>query len=199
MFDALESIDRQLLLLINGWNSPFCDELMWLISGRYTWIPLYVILIVAMLRKTGRQWWLMLIGVALAVGLADIISVQCFKYTVMRYRPTHNLELEGVLHIVHGYHGGLYGFVSSHAANTFAIALFSSLMLQRRIVTVLVFAWACLVCYSRMYIGAHYPADIACGALVGALCGYAAYRLYQWQCNKRLSTHKPEKQQNGRD
>ncbi|MBO7496434.1 MAG: phosphatase PAP2 family protein [Salinivirgaceae bacterium] len=197
MIETLESIDRQLLLLINGWNSPFFDSVMWFISGKFTWLPLYVVLLWLVIRKTGRNWWIALIGIALTVALADSISVHCFKNVVMRYRPTHNLELEGVLHIVNGYHGGWYGFVSSHAANTFGVATFICLVLKHKAAWIGLMAWAALVCYSRIYIGAHYPADIACGGLLGALCGYAAFRLYQWLCSK-ISIAKTENQQDGR-
>ena len=197
MFETLESIDRQLLLLINGWNSPFFDSVMWFISGKFTWLPLYAVLLWLVIRKTGRNWWIALIGIALTVALADSISVHCFKNVVMRYRPTHNLELEGVLHIVNGYHGGWYGFVSSHAANTFGVATFICLVLKHKAAWIGLMAWAALVCYSRIYIGAHYPADIACGGLLGALCGYAAFRLYQWLCSK-FPISKTENQQDGR-
>ena len=197
MFETLESIDRQLLLLINGWNSPFFDSVMWFISGKFTWLPLYAVLLWLVIRKTGRNWWIALIGIALTVALADSISVHCFKNVVMRYRPTHNLELEGVLHIVNGYHGGWYGFVSSHAANTFGVATFICLVLKHKAAWIGLMAWAALVCYSRIYIGAHYPADIACGGLLGALCGYASFRLYQWLCSK-FSISKTENQQDGR-
>ena len=197
MIETLESIDRQLLLLINGWNSPFFDSVMWFISGKFTWLPLYAVLLWLVIRKTGRNWWIALIGIALTVALADSISVHCFKNVVMRYRPTHNLELEGVLHIVNGYHGGWYGFVSSHAANTFGVATFICLVLKHKAAWIGLMVWAALVCYSRIYIGAHYPADIACGGLLGALCGYAAFRLYQWLCSK-ISIAKTENQQDGR-
>ena len=171
---------------------------MWFISGKLTWLPLYAVLLWLVIRKAGRNWWIALIGIGLTVALADSISVHCFKNVVMRYRPTHNLELEGILHIVNGYHGGWYGFVSSHAANTFGVATFICLVLRHKAAWIGLMVWAALVCYSRMYIGAHYPADIVCGGLLGALCGYAAYRLYQWLCNKRLSTIKTENQQDGR-
>ena len=197
MIETLESIDRQLLLLINGCNSPFFDELMWIISGKLTWIPLYALLLFFMIRKAPRQWWVLIIGIAAAITLADSISVHCFKNVVMRYRPTHNLDIENIVHLVHGYRGGWYGFVSSHAANTFAIAVFVAMILKNRWATIGIFVWAAVVCYSRIYMAAHYPADIACGAILGGVCGYAAYRLHQFICSK-LPTPKTENQQDGR-
>ncbi len=180
MFETLESIDRQLLLLINGANTPFLDSLMWIISGKLTWIPLYAVLLFFLCKKSGKNWWIMIIGVALAVALADSISVHCFKNVIQRYRPTRNLEIGNLIHIVNGYRGGKFGFVSSHAANTFAISMFICLFLKKRAVWFGMMGWAVVVCYSRMYLGVHYPADIACGGLLGLLCGWAAFMLHEW-------------------
>jgi len=192
MTDKLELIDRQLLLLINGANTPVLDQIMWFVSEKYTWIPLYIILLIMMLKIVGRNWWILFLGIGLAVGFADSISVHCFKNVVMRYRPTHNIELAPLIHIVNGYHGGWYGFVSSHAANTFAITFFSSLILKRRVVWIAMLAWSLLVCYSRIYIAAHYPADIIGGAILGAACGCLGYIFYKWASEKRHSTQQSE-------
>ncbi len=189
MFEQLQALDRQLLVLINSANTQFLDNVMWIISGKLTWIPLYALLLYFLIRKVGRNWWLLLLAIALTVLLADSISVHCFKNVVQRYRPTHNLLIGNMLHIVHGYHGGMYGFVSSHAANTFAIVVFTSLIMRNRWFSVLMTLWAAIVCYSRMYIGAHYPADIACGALLGAACGFAVYKLYIWCADKLENKH----------
>lgn len=180
MIETLESIDRQLLLLINGWNSPFFDEVMWIISWRYTWLPLYALLLFLLIRKAGRNWWIVLLGVGLAAALSDAISVHCFKNVVMRYRPTHNLEIENIVHLVHGYRGGWYGFVSSHAANTLALTMFICLYLKKKAVWIGMMTWVAIVCYSRMYMAAHYPADIVCGGLLGAACGCLIYWLCEW-------------------
>lgn len=183
MFETLESIDRQLLLLINGANTPFLDQFMWIISGKLTWIPLYAILLLILWKKSGKNWWIMIIGIALAIALADSISVHCFKDVIQRYRPTRNLEIGNLIHTVNGYRGGKYGFVSSHAANTFAISMYICLILRNRSIWIGMMIWAAIVCYSRMYLGVHYPADIACGGLLGLLCGLIAYKFYQWLPN----------------
>lgn len=195
MFETLEALDRQLLLLINGANTPFLDQLMWIVSGKLTWIPLYALLLFFICKKAGKNWWIMLICIGLAILLADQISVNCFKNVIQRYRPTRNLEIGNLVHVVNNYRGGKYGFVSSHAANTFAISMLVCLFFKKKAVWYGMMAWAVLVCYSRMYLGVHYPADIVCGGLLGLACGYAAYKFHGWLSTyiekKRSIEHQP--------
>lgn len=178
MIEFLESIDRSLLLSINGWNSPFFDQLMWFISGKASWVPLYLILLFFIIKKERQYWWLAFIGLGLAITLADQISVKAFKEVFERYRPSHNLELKGLLHHVKGYLGGTYGFVSSHAANTFAIAGFLFLFYKNRTASIALLLWAALVSYSRVYLGVHYPSDVVCGGLLGLTAGVLMHALY---------------------
>lgn len=180
MIAFLESLDRSLLLFINGWNSPLFDHIMWFISGKTSWIPLYLALLFFIVRKERKYWWLAFIALGLAITLADQISVKGFKEVFERYRPSHNLELKGLLHHVKGYHGGMYGFVSSHAANSFAIAVFLALFFKNRKASIALIAWATIVSYSRVYLGVHYPADIVCGAILGATMAFLSYSIYQW-------------------
>lgn len=85
----------------------------------------------------------------------------------MRYRPSHNFDLQGLVHLVNGYSGGLFGFVSSHAANSFGIAIFTALFLKNKWYWIFILLWAVLVSYSRIYLGVHYPADIIGGMVLG--------------------------------
>jgi undecaprenyl-diphosphatase len=113
--------------------------------------------------------------IVLAVGAADFIASGILKDLVARPRPTRVPELEGVLHLVNNYRSGQYGFVSSHAANTMACGLLFSLIWRKKIATVGLMLWVAMNCYSRMYLGVHYPLDIMGGLLVGALVAVAAY------------------------
>lgn len=181
--EKLIAIDRELLLIINGWHSEWADVLMWYISRSTTWIPLYLVLIFLLIyRYRSLRWWqiaLTLLTFAVAVGAADYISSGIIKHLVCRLRPTHAPMIENLLHIVRGYRGGLYGFVSSHAANTMAVAvLFNLLYKSKSWLSALLYLWVGLNCYSRMYLGVHYPADILGGLLVGSLCSLATY--YAW-------------------
>ncbi len=178
MFESLELFDRQLLLAINGCNSEFFDTLFFVITQTWASIPVFLFAFYLLQRKYG--WKLSLFSmlcIALAIGCADIISTECFKKVICRYRPSHNLEIEQMVHIVRGYKGGMYGFVSSHAANMFAFTTFVSLLLKNKWCTLLFLSWTMLVCYTRMYLGVHYPADIFCGALLGCVCALCFYAL----------------------
>lgn len=195
--DWLEKIDAQLLVLINSLNSPFTDELMWLLTGKVIWFPLYLLLFYLVYRKTSIRVFIAyaLIGFAL-VGLADFIATQGFKYNFARYRPSHNLNLEHLLHFYeiesgHYYQGGQYGFVSGHATNSTAIALYFSFILKQhyKYILGLLIIWVLIVCYTRMYLGVHYPTDILGGILLGTILSSLAFLLFKWVSKKIEKTN----------
>ncbi|MBE6319578.1 MAG: phosphatase PAP2 family protein [Bacteroidales bacterium] len=190
MLDKLIHIDTEVLLAINEWHAPWADTLMWIISAKATWIPLYVLLIGLLIWRyrqpvpTAVKWLqrvpacvVMIVVIVLAVGAADFIASGILKEWVARPRPTRVPELEGVLHLVNGYKSGRYGFVSSHAANTMACALLFSLIWRKKITTCGLMLWVAANCYSRMYLGVHYPMDILGGLMVGALVAVGAFAL----------------------
>ena len=127
MLDFLKQIDQSIFLALNGCHSPFFDSFFWWMSNKYIWIPLYLFMAYLIIRKYKRQSWLIIISAIILVIVTDQTSVHFFKNVFMRYRPSHNLNLQGLVHSVNGYTGGLYGFVSSHAANTFSVAIFTLL------------------------------------------------------------------------
>lgn len=165
--NLINTIDTELFLLINGLHNSFFDGFMYSFSKVGVWIPFYISVIYILIKNAGKQALWMIVALILCVVLADQISSGIIKESVQRLRPTHNPSLNGLVHIVAGYKGGLYGFVSSHAANTFGFALLSSLLIRKRVYIVSVFSWAFITSYSRMYLGVHYPLDILGGALVG--------------------------------
>ena len=189
--DYLIHIDQQWLLAINGWHSEWADILMWYISKSTTWLPLYALLVGLIvyrfgilspsLCREGRRGssllrvLIILAGFAVAVGVSDFVSSGIIKPWVCRLRPTHEPELAGLIHLVNGYTGGLYGFVSSHAANTMACALLFALLYRNKYATVGLMLWVALNCYSRMYLGVHYPADIIGGLAIGAMMAILTY------------------------
>ena len=190
MLEQLLHIDTEILLAINGWHAPWADTLMWIISAKATWIPLYLLLIGLLVwryRKpamTNVKWLqkvpacvVMIVAIGLAVGAADFIASGILKDWVARPRPSRVPELEGVLHLVNGYKSGRYGFVSSHAANTMAVALLFSLIWRNKIATCGLMLWVVANCYSRMYLGVHYPTDILGGLIVGSLVAVVGYWL----------------------
>ena len=170
---------------------------MWIISKPVTWIPLYILLLVLLYYRY-RDWktvLLILLGFGVAVGLADFTTSGIIKPLVCRLRPTHEPALEGMVHLVNGYTGGLYGFCSSHAANTMACGLLFSLLYKNKYATTGLMIWVALNCYSRMYLGVHYPGDILCGLLIGALLAALVYVvLARWV----LTAWSPSELQNSR-
>lgn len=185
MIEWLESLDRQIVLTVNGWNSPLLDEIMWVISGKITWIPLYVFLIYFGLQKLGWKKGLFYIGcVLIAVGCTDFICSGIIKEVFQRYRPSHNLLLTDSLHFYEFedgsvYSGGQYGFVSSHAGNFFALAWMAGWSLKpynKRILPILLIL-AVIISYSRIYLGVHYLSDIIGGFIVATTVSLIIYRL----------------------
>ena len=177
MMDWLLQLDKDLFLLLNGLHSAPFDRIMWWVSGKITWWPFYLLLLGYFSWRKGWQLAPMILFIALVITLTDQTSVHLFKNLVQRLRPCHEPALQGLVHLVNNKCGGLYGFISSHAANSFGVAVLTSCWIRRRWFTILMLAWALLVGYSRIYLGVHYPGDVIAGGLWGAGCGWLLYRL----------------------
>lgn len=181
------SLDRQALLALNGSDSIFWDNFMWTYSGKFVWIPLVIILLYVIIKNNKWKETLLIIGMlALVILLADRISSGFFKPFFHRFRPTHDPEIMALVDIVNGYRGGRYGFVSSHAANSFGIITFVLLLIKRKELTFALISWALLNCYSRMYLGVHFPGDILCGMILGCVIGFLVYYIYKF-LHKKIS------------
>jgi undecaprenyl-diphosphatase len=184
MIEILLKWDTQLFLFLNGLHSPVWDPIMIFASGKLTWLPLYLLLIFFIARKYGWKaiWWLL--AIALVVVAADQVSVVLFKNALQRLRPCHTPELQNLIHLV-GKCGGQFGFVSSHAANTFGVATFLSLVFSKRWVTLSLLLWAVFVSYSRIYLGVHFPGDVLCGAIIGAGIGISIWLPANYFINRK--------------
>lgn len=184
----LISFDQQLLLQINGSDSLFWDGFMWIATNMRTWIPMAIVLLYVIFKNNKIKETLLIIGlIALVFTLSDQISSGLCKPFFARFRPTQDPELMYQIDIVNGYRGGIYGFTSSHAANTFGLAIFISLVIKNWSLSIFLFIWAAINAYSRMYLGVHYPGDILFGTLTGLGVGILVYYLYHYLQKKFMN------------
>ncbi len=177
-------LDTQIFLAINGWHNEVWDGIMWWISGKTTWWPFYLLLLTYLGWKKRWQLALMVLFIILGITLADQTSVHLFKNVFQRIRPCHEPSLEGLVHLVNNKCGGQFGFISSHAANTFGVAFLVLLWIRKRWFTGVMVIWALLVAYSRVYLGVHYPGDVLFGGIWGAGCGMLLFYLFRWVRSK---------------
>ena len=180
MIDYLMDIDADALLAVNGLHDMFQDAFWWMVSAKWSSALLLLALVWILLHQNRRHALLMLVMLAFTVLVADQVSSGLIKHLVERLRPTHDPSLDNMVHVINGYRGGMYGFVSSHAANFFAVATLLSFVMRHRLVTCSLFTWALLQCYSRVYLGVHYPGDIMGGIVVGVLAGWLLWCLMRW-------------------
>ena len=180
MIDYLVDVDKTALLAVNGMYSVFQDAFWWMVSAKWSSLLLVLALLWILMRQNRRHALLVLLMVAVAVLVADQVSSGLIKHLVERLRPTHDPSLENAVHVINGYRGGMYGFVSSHAANFFAIATLVTLVMRRGLVAAALYGWGLVQCYSRIYLGVHYPGDILGGMIVGLLAGWLVWCLMRW-------------------
>lgn len=185
-WETFINLDRQLLLTLNGSGSLFFDTLVVTLTSALTWVPLYVSLFYLVLKNNDTVLKILLIvgAAALCVVLAGTIDDTIVKPLVGRWRPTHDPQIGAVVDIVDDYRGGRFGFFSAHACNTFSIAVFFSLLVRSRLLSFFLVTWSLVNCWTRLYLGVHFPGDILVGILWGAAVGSGVYYLYGRVCRR---------------
>lgn len=177
--ETLIQLDQELLLYLNSFTSPLFDNFFWVVTSKSIWFPMYAFFLYVIFRNQGVKGIITVLAMALMVLLCDQISTNIFKEGFERLRPSHDPSIQGLVDLINGKRGGKYGFVSSHATNSFGLAVFSILLFRYRWYTVFILFWAALNSYSRIYMGVHYPGDILGGMILGSLIGWFVYWLYK--------------------
>lgn len=175
------NIDTELFLFLNGLHADWLDPVMIFISGKLSWTPFYLVLLYLIVKNYKKQSILIIIGIILLIVCSDQISSSVFKPLFERPRPCHNEAIKDLVYLPNGHCGGAYGFISSHACNVFALAVFITHILKRYYPKIgwVMFIWAAMVAYSRIYMGVHYPGDVLVGAAVGAVIGWGFVKVYK--------------------
>ncbi len=180
LLQSLIELDKELLLFLNSFHNGYWDNFFWMFTSKEVWLPLYLTIAYVIFKNQGARGFVTMLAVALLIVLCDQISTNVFKYGFERFRPSHDEGLKYLVHLINGKRGGLYGFVSSHATNSFGLAMFTSLLFRNKAYTFFIFLWATINAYSRIYMGVHFPGDIVGGFLLGIILGRIVYGFYLW-------------------
>lgn len=187
--------DKEFFLYLNGFHNDFWDTMMLLITRKETWIPFFLIILWYIVKNYRSKAILIIVALALLILASDQLS-GLLKVTVERLRPVHDPEIGSLVHNVLR-KGGLYGFVSAHAANSVAILVFTSRIFKRRSYYVLLLIWTLLFCYSRIYSGVHYPLDLLGGALLGWGVGVLLFKMLMFVENHFFVARPPKIERTG--
>ncbi|MCI1682769.1 MAG: phosphatase PAP2 family protein [Bacteroides sp.] len=180
MLGKLLPYEKGLFFLINGSHTHYLDCTMWLFSGMKIWIPLALFIIFNLVyKKSWKRWVPALLAIVLVFVFCDQFSSHLIKPLFARPRPTHYPYIMEHVKTLFGYKGGHYGFISSHAANSFGFAVFTAFLFRNKLYSIAIFVWATIVSYSRIYLGVHFPSDIIGGMIAGFLIGFFMYKVYR--------------------
>lgn len=193
MLENILSYEKDLFFLINHAHTAFWDNAMWLYSGKIIWIPVAVLVLINIVhKKKWTQWLLVLSAIVVTICICDQFSSHIIKPLVARPRPTHYPGIMEHVLTLYGYKGGMYGFISGHATNSFGFAIFTALLFRNRFYCIFIFLWAAIMAYSRIYLGVHFISDIVAGMLSGIVIGCLVYLLYRFIQRKIMRVETPE-------
>lgn len=184
LLSMLKAMDTMVFLTVNSHHNAYFDSVMWLVSGKLIWVPMYVSLFFVLLKNYSyKVVFAILLAIGVVILFTDSFTAQVIRPWVCRLRPS-NLDnpMSSMVHIVDGYRGGAYGFPSNHASNTWGLAFFITFLFRRYKLTFFFFLWALLVCYSRMYLGVHYFGDLLIGGLLALAGASTVFYVFRKVC-----------------
>ncbi len=184
--EEIVQLDKELFLILNGLGTTSWDGFWMFVTDKWGSIPFYLLLLVLSIKQLGwKKTGILLVGIAFLITVTDQLG-NFFKYGIGRYRPCHDMEVSSLMRLVKHSCGGKFGFFSAHAANSMALASYFSYILGMQVkwLSGVLFTWAFLVGYSRIYIGVHYPGDVLFGMLLGLFFGWLFARVYVLTVNK---------------
>ncbi len=178
MLDLIENTDRALFLYLNGMHCSFCDAVMPYLTEFWVWIPLFCWWLFELYKKYQKKVVTVVLCTIALIILTDQ-GANMIKNSVKRYRPSHNVAIKDIVHTVNDHKGGVYGFISNHAANVFGVAFYIFFLLRptRKIILISLFMWAAFIAYTRIYLGVHYPLDVLGGAIWGFISAFLVSKL----------------------
>lgn len=187
-FTEITNADLWLIPVLGGSHNMFCDAFALVLTSGWTWIAMYLTLLFVVIKnnETMAQIGLVVLSCALCVLLADGMADGIMKPLTMRLRPINDPEVREMISLVAGVADKNYSFFSAHAANTMAISTFMALLMRNARMTTALVIWSLTNCWTRIYLGMHYPSDIAAGIIWGIICGAVVYAGYR-RVYKRIS------------
>lgn len=179
-FSKIQDMDMQVLSLFNGSDNIMLDQMVQILTSGLTWIPLYVMLFFVVIRnnETMGQIALVVGSAIFCVLFADGLVDGIIKQLAERWRPSNDPTFKYMVQVVDDIRPKGYSFCSAHAANTMSLAVFFSLLVRSKLLTITLVTWSLINCWTRLYLGVHYPSDILCGMIIGIIVGILVYLLY---------------------
>lgn len=179
-FSKIQDMDMQVLSIFNGSDNIMLDQMVQILTSGLTWIPLYVMLFFVVMRnnETMGQIALVVGSAIFCVLFADGLVDGIIKQLAERWRPSNDPTFKYMVQVVDDIRLKGYSFCSAHAANTMSLAVFFSLLIRSKLLTITLVIWSLINCWTRLYLGVHYPSDILCGMIIGIIVGFLVYLLY---------------------
>lgn len=179
-FSKIQDMDMQVLSLFNGSDNIMLDQMVQILTSGLTWIPLYVMFFFVVMRnnETMGQIALVVGSAIFCVLFADGLVDGIIKQLAERWRPSNDPTFKYMVQVVDDIRLKGYSFCSAHAANTMSLAVFFSLLVRSKLLTITLVTWSLINCWTRLYLGVHYPSDILCGMMIGIVVGILVYLLY---------------------